>query len=113
MHASDKTYKEVVPEVQQVSEPEVAYARSTSRSMNPMCILFNRSAEEFARAVALDEAEYEDMKVHGFYAKGTPFPQQPQTDVELQAEIDAIEQEEYLNEDEYRAAINRLWSALG
>ncbi|MBQ0020420.1 MAG: hypothetical protein KBT39_07870 [Bacteroidales bacterium] len=61
----------------------------------------------------MDEAEYEDMRAHGFYAEGTPFPQQPQTASELQAEIDMIEQEEYLDETEYRTAMNRLWSALG
>lgn len=113
MSTSDKTYKEVAPEVLHVNEPEVAYAHGTYSTIIPLQALYNRSAEEFARAVALDEAEFEDMRAHGFYAKGTPFPQQPQTDAELQSEIDAIEQEDYLDEGEYRAAISRLWNALG
>ena len=113
MHASNKPYKEVAPEVLQVNEFEVAYASSANSNVAPQPIFYPKSAEQFARAIAMDEAEYEDMRAHGFYAEGTPFPQQPQTASELQAEIDMIEQEEYLDETEYRTAMNRLWSALG
>ena len=114
MHASNKPYKEVAPEVLQVNEFEVAYARSANSTVVSQPIFCPKSAEQFARAIAMDEAEYEDMRAHGFYAEGTPFPQQPQTASELQAEIEMIEQEEvYLDETEYRTAMNRLWSALG
>lgn len=65
-----------------------------------------------ARTLARTQEEYEDMKAHDFYSKGTPFPNQPQTWDEVWKEVDNHEKEIYLDETEANKAMERLWSVL-
>ncbi len=114
-------------EPQMVSEPEAAYAYT--RDASPMKVAFTldkgnietaisaeelkqRSHAEIAKALARTPEEYEDMKAHDFYSKGTPFPEQAQTWNEVWKEVDNSEEEIYLDETESNKAMERLWSVL-
>lgn len=97
-------------------EAEAAYAITApvhamyvaSRNTDPT----TSTNESVARILARTPEEFEDMRRHDFYAKGTPFPQQPQTWDEVWEEVDNQEEEIYLDETEANKAMERLWSVL-
>lgn len=76
------------------------------------CKKEKRSNTDIARTLARTPEEYEDMKAHDFYSKGTPFPEQPQTWEEVWKEVDNQEEEIYLDETESNKAMEKLWSVL-
>lgn len=97
-------------------ETEAAYAMT--EPMHGMSVLFRDTTptknanESVARILARTPEEFEDMKKHSFYAKGTPFPDQHQTWDEVWKEVDNLDEETYLDESETNTALERLWRVL-
>lgn len=113
------TKKYAIPEEepQMVSEPVVAVPVEMVQQSMPVynySVLDQgekQSNAEIAKTLARTPEEYEDMKAHNFYSKGTPFPDQPQTWEEVWDEVDNQE-EVYLDETESNKAMETLWSVL-
>ena len=122
-----KKYEIQEEEPQMVNEPETAYAYTRDTSHLKVAFTLDRGTidtaisgeelkqrlhAEIARTLARTPEEYEDMKAHDFYSKGTPFPDQPQTWEEVWKEVDNQEEEIYLDETESNKAMEKLWSVL-
>lgn len=97
-------------------ETEAAY--TMIEPMHGMSVVFRDATpstvanESVAHILARTPEEFEDMKKHSFYAKGNPFPDQPQTWDEVWKEVDNQKEETYLDETESDKALERLWSVL-
>lgn len=113
---NEKKYEIHEEEAVMAKEAEAAYA--TTVPIQGMYVVSRNTNstttrnESVARILARTPEEFEDMRAHGFYAKGTPFPHQPQTWDEVWEEVDSQEEEIYLDETEANKAIERLWSVL-
>ena len=113
-----KKYEIPEEEPQMVSEPAVAVPVEMVQQNMPVYnysihdLREKRTNADIARTLARTPEEYEDMKAHDFYSKGSPFPDQPQTWEEVWKEVDNQEEEIYLDETESNKAMERLWSVL-
>lgn len=107
-----KKYKTPNDEPQMANEPAVARSYESIQIADVNVQRVINPNEKLARTIASTSEEYEDMKAHDFYSKGTPFPDQPQTWEEVWKEVDSHEREIYLDEKETNKAMERLWSVL-
>lgn len=114
----DNARKYEIPEEEVLMAKEAEAAYAITAPAYAMCVASRNTDpttstnESVARILARTPEEFEDMRRHDFYAKGTPFPQQPQTWDEVWEELDNQEEEIYLDEAEANKAIERLWSVL-
>lgn len=114
----DKTKKYDIHDEETLMAKDAEAAYAMTEPMHGMSVVFRDTTpstvanESVAHILARTPEEFEEMKKHSFYAKGTPFPNQPQTWDEVWEEVDNQDEETYLDETESDKALERLWSVI-